>query len=237
MTFSTQKPWLDAYPAGVPHEIDTSSFRNLAHLLETSFKKNAASPFSVCMDRWMTYGQVDDASASMGAWLQHLGLPSGARVAIMLPNVPQFAVTMSGILRAGFVCVNVNPLYTARELKHQLCDSGATTIVILENFAHTLEEVIQDTPIENVVIASMGDMLGFWFGRWITFAVRHLARMVPEYKIPRMTATGKSRTLIAFNEMMEEGGKYSLKPSMQSRDDPAFCSTQVALLGCQKVLF
>ena len=234
MTFSTQKPWLDAYPAGVPHEIDTSSFRNLAHLLETSFKKNAASPFSVCMDRWMTYGQVDDASASMGAWLQHLGLPAGARVAIMLPNVPQFAVTMSGILRAGFVCVNVNPLYTARELKHQLCDSGATTIVILENFAHTLEEVIQDTPIENVVIASMGDMLGFWFGRWITFAVRHLARMVPEYKIPRMTAAGKSRTLIAFNAMMEEGSKYSLKPSMQSRDDPAFLQYTGGTTGLSK---
>jgi long-chain acyl-CoA synthetase len=203
-------------------------------LLETSFKKNAASPFSVCMDRWMTYGQVDDASASMGAWLQHLGLPAGARVAIMLPNVPQFAVTMSGILRAGFVCVNVNPLYTARELKHQLCDSGATTIVILENFAHTLEEVIQDTPIENVVIASMGDMLGFWFGRWITFAVRHLARMVPEYKIPRMTAAGKSRTLIAFNAMMEEGSKYSLKPSMQSRDEPAFLQYTGGTTGLSK---
>ena len=134
----------------------------------------------------MTYAQVDQASASMGAWLQHLGLPAGSRVAIMLPNIPQFAVTMSAILRAGLVCVNVNPLYTARELKHQLCDSGATTIVILENFAHTLEEVIQDTPIENVVIASMGDMLGFWFGHWITFAVRHLARMVPAYKLPQI---------------------------------------------------
>jgi len=104
MTFSTQKPWLDAYPSGVPHEIDTSSIRNLAHLLETSFKKNAASPFSVCMDRWMTYGQVDDASASMGAWLQHLGLPAGARVAIMLPNVPQFAVHDVGHL-ACRLCV------------------------------------------------------------------------------------------------------------------------------------
>ena len=131
MTISTQKPWFDAYPAGVPHEIDTSIFRNLPHLLEDSFKKNAASPFSVCMDSWMTYAEVDQASATMGAWLQHLGLPAGSRVAIMLPNVPQFAVTMSAILRAGFVCVNVNPLYTARELKHQLCDSGATTIVIL----------------------------------------------------------------------------------------------------------
>jgi len=234
MTLSTQKPWFDAYPVGVPHEIDTSIFRNLAHLLEDSFKKNAASPFSVCMDRWMTYGEVDQASATMGAWLQHLGLPLGSRVAIMLPNVPQFAVTMSAILRAGFVCVNVNPLYTARELKHQLCDSGATTIVILENFAHTLEEVIQDTPIENVVIASMGDMLGFWFGRWITFAVRHLARMVPAYKIPRMSASGISRTLIGFNEMLAEGEKYSLKPSMQTRDDPAFLQYTGGTTGLSK---
>jgi len=234
MTLSTEKPWFDAYPAGVPHEIDTSIFRNLPHLLEDSFKKNAASPFSVCMDRWMTYAEVDQASATMGAWLQHLGLPAGARVAIMLPNVPQFAVTMSAILRAGFVCVNVNPLYTARELKHQLCDSGATTIVILENFAHTLEEVIQDTPIENVVIASMGDMLGFWFGRWITFAVRHLARMVPAYKIPRHSASGISRTLIGFNEMMAEGGQYSLKPSMQTRDDPAFLQYTGGTTGLSK---
>jgi acyl-CoA synthetase (AMP-forming)/AMP-acid ligase II len=234
MTSNPQKPWLSAYPEGVPHDIDTSAYRNLAHLLETSFKKNAASPFSVCMDRWMTYAQVDQASASMGAWLQHLGLPAGSRVAIMLPNVPQFAVTMSAILRAGFVCVNVNPLYTARELKHQLCDSGATTIVILENFAHTLEEVIQDTPIENVVVASMGDMLGFWFGHWITFAVRHLARMVPAYKLPRQSANGTTRTLISFKEMLDEGDRYSLKPSMQSRDDPAFLQYTGGTTGLSK---
>ena len=174
-----QKPWLSSYPSGVPHDIHPEEFRSLSHLLETSFKNNANAPFSVCMDQWMTYGDVDHASAAFGAWLQHLGLAPDARVAIMLPNIPQFPITMSAVLRAGFTCVNVNPLYTARELQHQMKDSGADTIVILENFAHTLEEVIDETPIQHVVIASMGDMLGFWYGRWITFAVRHLARMVP----------------------------------------------------------
>ncbi|MDP3605836.1 MAG: AMP-binding protein, partial [Polaromonas sp.] len=172
------KFWLKSYPEGVPHTVDPEQFRSLNQLLEDSFKKNAARPFSVCMDRWMSYGELDELSCAMGAWLQAQGLEAGARVAIMLPNIPQFAVTMAGILRAGYTCVNVNPLYTARELEHQLKDSGATAIVILENFATTLEEVIDRTPIKHVVVASMGDLLGFWYGQWITFAVRHLAKMV-----------------------------------------------------------
>ena len=112
------KIWLKSYPPGVPHDINPAQYRSVPHMLEESFKKNAARPFSVCMDRWMTYGQLDDLSSAMGAWLQSQGLEPGARVAIMLPNVPQFAVTMAGILRAGYTCVNVNPLYTARELEH-----------------------------------------------------------------------------------------------------------------------
>ena len=131
------------------------------------------------MERWMTYGELDEKSADVGAWLQSLGLEPGARVALMMPNVPQFLVVMAAILRAGYTCVNVNPLYTARELAHQLKDSGAEVIFILENFAHVLEEVVVASPIKHVVLASMGDMLGFWYGRWITFAVRHLAKMVP----------------------------------------------------------
>ena len=229
-----ERIWLKNYPAGVPHNINPDAYTSVAQLFNESFKKNASNSFAVCMDQWMTYGQLDELSTAMGAWLQAQGLPAGERVALMLPNVPQFPVTMAGILRAGFVCVNVNPLYTARELKHQLCDSGATTIVILENFAHTLEEVIQDTPIENVVIASMGDMLGFWFGHWITFAVRHLARMVPAYKLPRKTASGTPRTLVAFSDMLEEGAKYSLKPSLQTRDDPAFLQYTGGTTGLSK---
>ena len=134
--------WLKSYPEGVAHDVNTEQFQSLNQLLEDSFKKNASRPFSVCMDQWMSYGQLDELSSALGAWLQSLELEQGARVAIMLPNIPQFSVAMAAVLRAGYTCVNVNPLYTARELEHQLKDSGATAIVILENFALTLAEVI-----------------------------------------------------------------------------------------------
>src|SRR3954469_26003673 len=159
-----QKPWLASYPPDVPHTIDPAQYRSLTQLLEESFKKNASRPFSVCMERWMSYADLDGFSAALGAWFQAQGLEPGARIAIMLPNIPQFAVTMAAVLRAGYTCVNVNPLYTARELEHQLKDSGATAIVILENFAKTLEDVIDKTPVKHVVMASMGDLLGFLYG-------------------------------------------------------------------------
>ena len=129
------KPWLEHYPQDIPHAVDPSQYRSLTQLLDESFKKNASRPFSVCMERWMSYGQLDEFSGALGAWLQAQGLEPDARVAIMLPNIPQLAVSMAGMLRAGYSCVNVNRLYTARELEHQLNDSGATVIVILENFA------------------------------------------------------------------------------------------------------
>src|SRR5688500_8768159 len=134
------------YPANVPHEINPEQYRSLTHMFDEAFGRYADRPFSVCMERSMSYGERDTLVKALGAWLQSLGLEPGARVAIMLPNVPQFAVTMCGVLRAGYTCVNVNPLYTARELEHQLKDSGATAIVILENFASTLEQVIERTP-------------------------------------------------------------------------------------------
>jgi len=224
------KHWLKSYPEGVPHEINTEQFRSLTHLLEESFKKNSAKPFSVCMDRWMSYGQLDELSSSLGAWLQSLGLEPGARVAIMLPNVPQFAVTMAAILRAGYTCVNVNPLYTARELEHQLRDSGATTIVILENFAATLAEVIDRTPVKKVVVASMGDLLGFWYGQWITFAVRHLAKLVPAYKLP----LGDGRTVTTFNRAIAEGSRLALKPAPSTLDSIAFLQYTGGTTGLSK---
>ncbi len=224
------KHWLESYPAGVSHEIDTEQFRSLNQLLEDSFKKNAAKPFSVCMDRWMTYGQLDELSSALGAWLQGLGLESGARVAIMLPNVPQFSVTMAAILRAGYTCVNVNPLYTARELEHQLRDSGATTIIILENFAATLAEVIERTPVKNVVMASMGDLLGFWYGQWITFAVRHLAKLVPAYKLP----LANGRTVTAFNRAIADGSRLPLRPAQTTMDSIAFLQYTGGTTGLSK---
>lgn len=222
--------WLKSYPEGVAHDIDTEKFQSLNQLLEDSFKKNAGKPFSVCMDRWMSYGQLDELSSSLGAWLQSLGLEPGSRVAIMLPNIPQFAVTMSAILRAGYTCVNVNPLYTARELEHQLKDSGATSIVILENFACTLAEVIERTPVKNVVMTSMGDLLGFWFGHWITFAVRHLAKLVPAYKLP----LGDGRVVTSFTAAVGEGSRMVLKPARSNLDSIAFLQYTGGTTGLSK---
>lgn len=224
------KFWLKSYPPSVPQEINPDKFQSVTQLLEESFKKNATSPFSVCMDRWMTYKEVDDLSAALGAWLQSQGLEPGARVAIMLPNLPQFSVTMAGILRAGYTCVNVNPLYTPRELEHQLRDSGATTIVILENFATTLTEIIANTPIKRVVLTSMGDLLGAVYGKWITFAVRHLKKIVPAYQFSM--ANGLSVT--PFNEVIEQGKRMTLKPGKSTLDSVAFLQYTGGTTGLSK---
>lgn len=224
------KFWLRSYPAGVPHDVDPGQYSSLAQLLEESFRKNASHPFSVCMERWMSYRELDELSAALGAWLQRLGLEPGARVAIMLPNLPQFAVTMAAVLRAGYTCVNVNPLYTARELEHQLKDSGATAIVALENFAHTLEEVITHTPVKHVVLTAMGDLLGPWYGRWVTFAVRHLAKMVPAFKLP----LSEGRTVTPFRRALAEGSQLSLKPAAVTLDSVAFLQYTGGTTGLSK---
>jgi long-chain acyl-CoA synthetase len=224
------KIWLKSYPANVPHEIHPEQYRSLTALIEESFKKHADRPYTVCMDRWMTYGQLDTLSSAMGAWLQSSGLETNARVAIMLPNIPQFPVTMSGILRAGYTCVNVNPLYTARELEHQLIDSGATAIVILENFAHTLCEVIERTQIKHVVIASMGDLLGSIYGTWLTFAVRHLAKLVPAYKLP----LGQNRSVTSFSKVIAQGSDLALKSSAATLDSIAFLQYTGGTTGLSK---
>jgi acyl-CoA synthetase (AMP-forming)/AMP-acid ligase II len=213
-----EKIWLKSYPDGVPTTVDPGQYRSLTQLLEESFRKNATRPHSVCMEHWMTYQQLDELSGALGAWLQAAGLEPGARVAIMLPNIPQFAVTMSAVLRAGYTCVNVNPLYTARELEHQLRDSGATAIVILENFARTLEDVIEHTQVKHVVLASMGDLLGFWYGRWITFAVRHLAKMVPAFKLP----LAGGRQVTTFRRALKQGAGMTLRATPQTLDSLAF---------------
>ena len=222
--------WLKNYPPGVPHDVDADAYPSVAQMLEESFRRHADKPFSVCMDHWMHYGELDRLSAQLGAWLQGQGLAPGARVAIMLPNVPQFAVSMAAVLRAGYTCVNVNPLYTARELAHQLKDSGASAIVILENFAHTLAEVIEDTAVRHVVLASLGDLLGPWRGRWLSFAVRHLAKMVPAYALP----LAGGRQVLPFKRALALGARRRLNPAQVTPDQPAFLQYTGGTTGLSK---
>ena len=224
------KIWLKNYPAGVPHDVQPEQYRSAAHLLEEAMQKHAANPFSVCMERWTSYAELERQSAQLGAWLQAQGLEPGARVAIMLPNIPQFAVTMAAVLRAGFVCVNVNPLYTARELEHQLKDSGATAIVILENFAHTLAEVLPRTAVRQVVLTAMGDLLGAAYGAWITFAVRHLAKMVPAFALP----LSDGQTLTRFSDALTQGARRTLTPSQATLDSSAFLQYTGGTTGLSK---
>src|SRR5688500_3279213 len=154
------RPWLSSYSPGVPADIDPSQYASLVQLMEESFQKYASRTAYSFMGKEVSYGQTDSLSRALAAYLQGLGLAKGDRVAIMMPNVPQYPVAVAAILRAGYVVVNVNPLYTPRELEHQLKDSGAKAIVILENFAHVLQAVLNAVPTKRVVLAAMGDMLG-----------------------------------------------------------------------------
>ena len=225
-----ERIWLKNYPAGVPHEVEPDQYSSLTDLLETAFRDHGDSPFSVCMNQWMSYKELDQLSTALGAWLQNKGLPPGSRVAIMLPNLPQFAVTMAAVLRAGYTCVNVNPLYTARELEHQLKDSGATAIVILENFASTLQEVLEHSAIQHVVLASIGDLLGPWYGSWMTFAVRHLAKLVPEFEL----SLDGGRTVTPFKKAIAQGRHLNFKAVPQTLDDIAFLQYTGGTTGLSK---
>ena len=225
-----EKIWLKSYPPGVVHDIHPEQYSSLTDVFERAFREHADNPFTVCMDRWMSYRDLDQASRTLGAWLQAQGLEPGSRVAIMLPNLPQFAVTMAAVIRAGYTCVNVNPLYTARELEHQLKDSGATAIVILENFAHTLQEVIRHTAIRHTVVTALGDMLGSVYGRWMTFAVRHLAKLVPAYELP----LDEGRQVTPWRSAMAQGRNLTLKPVAQTMDDIAFLQYTGGTTGLSK---
>ena len=178
------KIWLKHYPAGVPAEVETDLYPSLVALLEESFRKYRDLPAYKFMGRTITFGQVDDLSRAFAAWLQAQGLSRGDRVAIMMPNLPQYPVAVAAILRAGCVVVNVNPLYTARELEHQLRDSGAKAIVIVENFAATLQQVFDAVPTKKVVLAAIGDMLGLVKGALVNHMVRKVKKLVPPFALP-----------------------------------------------------
>jgi long-chain acyl-CoA synthetase len=195
--------WLKSYPPGVPSEINPAQYDSLVALLEESFAKYRDRKAFICMDKAITYGELDEASRAFGAYLQDIGLKFGDRVAVMMPNVLQNPVALAGILRAGMTVVNVNPLYTPRELEHQLNDSGADAIVILENFAATLEKCIKSTRVKHVILANMGDMLGLLKGAIVNLVVRKVKKMVPAYSLPGAVpfnaalGIGKGKTLDA----------------------------------------
>jgi long-chain acyl-CoA synthetase len=231
---SRDKPWLASYPAGVPAQIDSSVYGSLVDLLNEAFRKHAQRDAAICMGQRMRFSEIDQLSMQLGAWLQAQGLKQGDRVAIMMPNLLQYGVAIAAILRAGFVVVNVNPLYTPRELEHQLKDSGARAIVVLENFAHTLSEVINATDVKHVVLASMGDLLNWWKGPLINFAVRHLKKMVPEFRLQLMSKEGEGRTVVRFNEALAHGERLQLKRPELGPDDVAFLQYTGGTTGVSK---
>ena len=180
----TERIWLKNYPEGVPADVDTSQYSSLVALIEDSFKRFADRTAYSFMGKDISYAETDEQSRALAAYLQGLGLARGDRVAIMMPNVPQYPAAVAAVLRAGLVVVNVNPLYTARELEHQLKDSGAKAIVIIENFAQTLDKCIAATPVKHVVLASMGDRLGGLKGMIVNFVVRKIKKLVPPFNLP-----------------------------------------------------
>ena len=221
----TERVWLSSYPQGVPADIDPAKYPSLVALLEESFQKYASRVAYNFMGKDVTFGQTDSLSLAFSAYLQGLGLVKGDRVAIMMPNVPQYPIAVAAILRAGFVVVNVNPLYTARELEHQLKDSGSKAIVIIENFAHTLEKCIAATPVKHVVLCSMGDRLGLLKGTLVNYVVRNVKKMVPAFNLPNA---------VRFNDAVARGTKAPFKKVDIKADDVAVLQYTGGTTGVSK---
>jgi long-chain acyl-CoA synthetase len=210
--FDAARPWLKAYPEGVPADIDTTQYASLVALMQESFARYADRVAYSFLGKDVTFGETDTLSQALAAYLQSLGLAKGDRVAIMMPNCPQYPVAVAAILRAGLVVVNVNPLYTARELEYQLKDAGAKAIVIIENFASTLEECIANTPVKHVVLCTMGDQLGLLKGALVNWVVRHVKKMVPNFNLP---------LAVRFNDAIAQGKRAKLTPPNLTPDDVA----------------
>ncbi|MYM33589.1 long-chain-fatty-acid--CoA ligase [Duganella sp. FT94W] len=220
-----EKIWLQSYPPGMQTSVDTSQYRSLVQLLEESFHKYASRNAYVCMDKFLTYAELDAYSKQLGAWLQSRGMKPGTRVAIMMPNVLQYPIAIAAILRAGYTVVNVNPLYTPRELEHQLNDSGAEAILILENFATTLEQVLGRTQIKHIVVGSMGEMLGGLKGMLVNFVVRSVKKLVPAFSLPNA---------VRFKDALSQGGTMKLTPVERASTDAAFLQYTGGTTGVAK---
>ncbi len=221
----TEHVWLSEYPEGVPAEIDLDEFSSIVDVIDRSCQDFSDNVAYVNFGKEMTYAEVDRQSAAFGAYLQSIGLKPGDRVAVMMPNVLQYPIAVFGALRAGLVVVNTNPLYTARELKHQLKDSGARAILIMENFANVLEAVIDDTDVEHVFITSIGEMVGFPKGAIMDFVLRRIKKMVPSYNLPQS---------IRFKQVLAEGAGKKLKPVKLGHEDLAFLQYTGGTTGVSK---
>ncbi|MCS3764399.1 long-chain fatty acid--CoA ligase [Bradyrhizobium centrosematis] len=219
-----ERIWLKQYPPGVPADIEPTQYASLVDLLEESFTKFADRKAFICMDKSISYRDLDQMSVALAAYLQGRGLQRGARVAIMMPNVLQYPVATAAVLRAGFAVVNVNPLYTPRELEHQLKDSGAEAIIVLENFAHTVEQVIAKTAVKHVIVASMGDLLGFK-GVIVNLVVRRVKKMVPAWSLPGS---------VSFNDALSAGRGMTFNKPKLSPGDVAFLQYTGGTTGVSK---
>ncbi len=219
-----ERIWLKQYPAGVPADIDVTQYSSLVELLEESFTKFADRKAFICMDKSITYRDLDQMSTALGAYLQSKGLQKGARVALMMPNVLQYPIATAAVLRAGYAVVNVNPLYTPRELEHQLRDSGAEAIVVLENFATTVQKVLANTSVKHVIVGSMGDLLGFK-GVIVNLVVRRVKKMVPAWSIPGA---------VWFNDAVAAGRGMKLDKPVLTRQDVAFLQYTGGTTGISK---
>lgn len=221
----TDRPWLAAYPQGVPADIDPTQYASLVALMDEAFRQYADRVAYSFMGKDISFAQTDTLSRAFAAYLQGLGLVKGDRVAIMMPNVPQYPVVVAAVLRAGFVVVNVNPLYTPRELEHQLKDSGSKAIVIIENFASTLQSCIANTPVKHVVLCAMGDQLGFLKGMLVNYVVRNVKKLVPEYSLPGA---------VRFNDAIAKGQRGTFKPVDIKPDDIALLQYTGGTTGVSK---
>jgi long-chain acyl-CoA synthetase len=221
----TDRIWLKTYPPGVPADIDVNRYSSMVEMMEESFQKFASSSAFSFMGKEISYAQVDELSQTFGVYLQGLGLVKGDRVAVMMPNVLQYPIAVAAILRAGFTLVNINPLYTPRELEHQLKDSGSKAIVILENFASVLEKCIAATPVKHVVLCAMGDQLGFLKGSLVNYVVRNVKKMVPDYSLPEA---------VRFNAAIAKASGGTLKKITIKPDDVAVLQYTGGTTGVSK---
>ncbi|MBH0096466.1 AMP-binding protein [Psychrobacter sp. NZS113] len=225
---TVDKPWLAQYPQNVPKTINPDQYTSLIELYEECFERFRMHPMTICMGVTHTYGDVDKASLAVAAWLQAQGIPKGSVVAMMMPNVPQYLPTMIGILRAGYVCTPINPLYTGRELRHQLNDSGAQVIFVVDNFAQALEQVIEETNIKRIVLSKMGDMMGLK-GILVNTVIRQVKRLVPKYNLndPKYHVT-------KFPEVLKKGKHLPVQSPKATMEQKAILQYTGGTTGLSK---